>query len=77
MQFRPVRFARYIAVSACYAALDLAGRVTAASGRARLAWLIGGSTAIFAGTAPRYQRPDADRGSVARRFDKFGMTDNH
>ena len=38
-----------IAVSASYAALDLAGRVTAASGRARLAWLIGGSTAMGIG----------------------------
>ena len=38
-----------IAVSASYAALDLAGRVTAASGRVRLAWLIGGSTAMGIG----------------------------
>jgi NO-binding membrane sensor protein with MHYT domain len=38
-----------IAVSASYAALDLAGRVTAASGRTRLAWLIGGSTAMGIG----------------------------
>ena len=32
-----------IAVAASYAALDLAGRVTAAHGRARLAWLTGGA----------------------------------
>jgi NO-binding membrane sensor protein with MHYT domain len=38
-----------IAVSASYAALDLAGRVIAASGRTRLAWLIGGSTAMGIG----------------------------
>src|ERR1700694_1236071 len=38
-----------IAVSASYAALALAGRVTAESGRARLAWLIGGSTAMGIG----------------------------
>ena len=38
-----------IAVSASYAALDLAGRVTATRGRARLAWLIGGSTAMGIG----------------------------
>ena len=33
-----------IAVSASYAALDLAEPVTAASGNTRLTWLIGGST---------------------------------
>ena len=44
-----VALAVLIAVSASYAALDLAGRVTAASGRARLAWLIGGSTAMGIG----------------------------
>ncbi|MGA8441872.1 MAG: MHYT domain-containing protein [Candidatus Sulfotelmatobacter sp.] len=38
-----------IAISASYAALDLAGRVTATSGRARLIWLIGGSTAMGIG----------------------------
>ena len=38
-----------LAISASYAALDLAGRVTAASGRARLIWLIGGSTAMGIG----------------------------
>jgi hypothetical protein len=38
-----------IAVSASYADLDLAGRVTEASGRTRLAWLIRGSTAMGIG----------------------------
>jgi PAS domain S-box-containing protein len=38
-----------IAIAASYAALDLAGRVTAASGRARLAWLSGGATAMGIG----------------------------
>ncbi len=35
-----------IAISASYAALDLGGRVTAASGWVRRAWLIGGATAM-------------------------------
>jgi two-component system, sensor histidine kinase and response regulator len=38
-----------IAVAASYAALDLAGRVTAARGSARLAWLSGGSFAMGTG----------------------------
>jgi PAS domain S-box-containing protein len=38
-----------IAVLACYAALDLAGRVTAARGRARFSWLIGGSATMGLG----------------------------
>src|ERR1700686_162698 len=38
-----------IAVAASYAALDLAGRVTAARGRVRLAWLSGGATAMGIG----------------------------
>jgi NO-binding membrane sensor protein with MHYT domain len=38
-----------IAVLASYAALDLAGRVTAARGRARSTWLIGGSVTIGLG----------------------------
>src|SRR6266849_322039 len=40
---------RLVAISASYAALDLAGRTTAARGRARLAWLIGGATAMGIG----------------------------
>src|SRR5438874_11823572 len=35
-----------IAISASYAALDLGGRVTAASGWVRSAWLSGGATAM-------------------------------
>ena len=38
-----------IATSASYVGLHLAGRVTATSGRARLVWLIGGSTAMGIG----------------------------
>jgi PAS domain S-box-containing protein len=38
-----------IAVAASYAALDLTGRVTAARGRIRLAWLGGGATAMGIG----------------------------
>jgi len=38
-----------IAVLASYVALDLAGRVTAAAGRLRLAWLIGGAFAMGTG----------------------------
>ena len=38
-----------IAIAASYAALDLAGRVTAAKGRVRLAWLSGGATAMGIG----------------------------
>src|SRR5229473_4485295 len=38
-----------IAVAASYAALDLAGRVTAARGRVRAAWLTGGAIAMGIG----------------------------
>ncbi len=38
-----------IAIAASYAALDLAGRVTAAQGRVRLAWLSGGAFAMGIG----------------------------
>jgi len=38
-----------IAIAASYAALDLAGRVTAARGRARTAWLVGGAIAMGIG----------------------------
>jgi PAS domain S-box-containing protein len=38
-----------IAIAASYAALDLAGRVTAASGRIRLTWLSGGAAAMGIG----------------------------
>jgi PAS domain S-box-containing protein len=39
----------WIAIAASYAALDLAGRVTAASGRIRVAWLGGGAAAMGIG----------------------------
>src|SRR5438445_9548684 len=38
-----------IAIAASYAALDLAGRVTAARGRARAAWLTGGAIVMGIG----------------------------
>jgi PAS domain S-box-containing protein len=38
-----------IAIFASYAALDLAGRTTAARGSGRLAWLVGGATAMGVG----------------------------
>jgi PAS domain S-box-containing protein len=38
-----------VATAAAYVALDLAGRVTAATGRARRYWLCGGATAMGAG----------------------------
>jgi NO-binding membrane sensor protein with MHYT domain len=38
-----------IAIFASYSALDLAGRVTAAQGRARILWLIGGASAMGVG----------------------------
>ena len=47
--YRLVAFSVLIAVFASYAALDLAGRITAASGRVRLAWLAGGATAMGVG----------------------------
>jgi len=39
----------FIAIAASYAALDLAGRVSAARGRVRLAWLSGGAVAMGIG----------------------------
>src|ERR1700758_4262878 len=39
----------FIAIVASYAALDLVGRVTAARGRGRLAWLSGGAIAMGIG----------------------------
>jgi len=39
----------FIAIAASYAALDLTGRITAARGRIRLAWLIGGAAAMGVG----------------------------
>jgi two-component system sensor histidine kinase/response regulator len=46
---RLVAFSVCIAVVASYAALDLAGRVTSARGRARVFWLCGGATAMGIG----------------------------
>src|SRR2546427_4315348 len=46
---RLVALSVMIAIFASYAALDLAGRTTAARGRARLAWLTGGATAMGVG----------------------------
>src|SRR5438105_13233069 len=47
--YRLVALSIVIAVFASYAALDLAGRTTAASGRVRLAWLAGGAIAMGVG----------------------------
>lgn len=47
--YRLVAVSVVIAVTTSYAALDLAGRVTAAHGWARLSWLIGGATAMGTG----------------------------
>src|SRR5271166_4148547 len=47
--YRLVGLSVLIAVLASYAALDLAGRVTAARGRARPTWLIGGSVTMGLG----------------------------
>ncbi len=47
--YRLVLLSVMIAVLASYVALDLAGRVTATRGYARLAWLIGGATAMGTG----------------------------
>ncbi len=46
---RLVELSVVIAICASYAALDLAGRVTAARGFARIAWLMGGATAMGLG----------------------------
>ncbi|HEV2398808.1 MAG TPA: MHYT domain-containing protein [Candidatus Sulfotelmatobacter sp.] len=47
--YRLVTLSVIIAVCAAYAALDLAGRTNAASGRVRLAWLTGGAGAMGLG----------------------------
>src|ERR1700680_1941446 len=46
---RLVALSVVIAICASYTALDLAGRVTAARGRARVIWLIGGAAAMGLG----------------------------
>jgi PAS domain S-box-containing protein len=47
--YRLVALSVVIAILASYAALDLAGRVTANRGRARRAWLVGGAFAMGSG----------------------------
>ena len=47
--FRLVALSVFICISASYAALDLGGRVTAAHGWSRTAWLVGGSAAMGLG----------------------------
>ena len=47
--YRLVTLSVLIAICASYAALDLAGRTTAASGRHRLVWLAGGAIAMGVG----------------------------
>ena len=47
--YRLVALSVFIAMVAAYAALDLASRVTAARGRARLLWLTGGASAMGLG----------------------------
>jgi two-component system sensor histidine kinase/response regulator len=47
--FRLVALSVVIAICASYAALNLAGRVTAAQNSARIAWLIGGALAMGTG----------------------------
>ncbi len=47
--FRLVALSLVIAICASYTALDLAGRVTPARGRARVIWLIGGAAAMGLG----------------------------
>ena len=47
--FRLVALSVVIAICACYAALDLAGRITAARNNARSAWLVVGAIAMGTG----------------------------
>ena len=47
--YRLVALSVVIAIFASYAALDLAGRVTAARGGVRAAWLMGGAAAMGLG----------------------------
>lgn len=47
--YRLVALSVVVAILASYAALDLAGRVTASHGRLRFAWLAGGATAMGIG----------------------------
>jgi NO-binding membrane sensor protein with MHYT domain len=54
--YRLVALSVLIAVLASYAALDLAARVTAARGRIRFAWLLGGASAMGTGITDFTQR---------------------
>src|SRR5258708_25682049 len=47
--YRLVTLSVVIAIFASYTALDLAGRITAATGRVRLVWLAGGAIAMGVG----------------------------
>ena len=47
--YRLVALSVVIAICAAYVALDLAGRITAADGRIRLAWLAVGASAMGLG----------------------------
>src|SRR5258708_30611356 len=47
--YRLVTLSVVIAIFASYTALDLAGRITAATGRVRLVWLAGGAIAMGLG----------------------------
>jgi diguanylate cyclase (GGDEF)-like protein/PAS domain S-box-containing protein len=47
--YRLVSLSVVVAICACYAALDLAGRIAISSGRERFAWLFGGATAMGTG----------------------------
>src|SRR5437868_13464433 len=47
--YRLVALSVLIAICAAYAALELAGRIRAATGRIRLAWLAGGAAAMGLG----------------------------
>jgi signal transduction histidine kinase len=59
-----------IALFAAYAALDLAGRVTAAQGASRSAWLIGGASAMGIGIwSMHYMGMEAFRLPVAVQYD--------
>ena len=68
--YRLVAVSVLIAILAAYAALDLAGRVTAARGMARFAWLSGGAFAMGLGIwSMHYVGMEAFRLPVSVRYD--------
>ncbi|MEO6981861.1 MAG: MHYT domain-containing protein, partial [Edaphobacter sp.] len=68
--FRLVTASVLIAILAAYAALDLAGRVTAARGLVRFLWLSGGAFAMGMGIwAMHYVGMEALRLPVTVRYD--------